>query len=119
MNQPPVASNAKSIIMLGLNIQSLRCHRDEILVELDSFNSKPSVIALTETWLTENDNTSTLNLDGYQPIESKIRTTGQLRGGVGFYVKEGLTYKPIEYETGIECAIINVCIDFETFRNFA
>ena len=118
MNQPPVASNAKSIIMLGLNIQSLRCHRDELLVELDSFNSKPSVIALTETWLTENDNTSTLNLDGYQHIESKIRTTGQLRGGVGFYVKEGLTYKAIEYESGIECAIINVCIDFETFRNF-
>ena len=80
MNQPPVASNAKSIIRLGLNIQSLRCHRDELLVELDSFNSKPSVIALTETWLTENDNTSTLNLDGYQPIESKLRTTGQLRG---------------------------------------
>ena len=70
---------------------------------------------MTETWLTGNDDFSTLNLEGYQPIESKVRTTGQQRGFVCLYVKERFTYEPIEFKTEGECAILNVCLDSQIF----
>ena len=41
--------------LLGLNFQSLRCHHDNLIVELKKFDEKPKIIALTETWLTKND----------------------------------------------------------------
>ena len=71
--------------LLGLNFQSLRCHHDELVVELESYFHKPKVIALTETWLTKLD-TEHLKTTGeklehhkdyciasYHPIESKPR----------------------------------------------
>ena len=77
VNQSPTVSNVNNFKVLGLNKQSLQRHRDELLVELDSYKNNPSAIAMTETWFTENDNTSILKLDGPQPIESRVRTTSQ------------------------------------------
>ena len=41
--------------MLFLNIRSLRLHHDQLCVLVDSLKQKPLVIALYETWLTDND----------------------------------------------------------------
>ena len=112
--------------LLGLNIQSLRCHHDELVVELDSFLHKPKIIALTETWLTNSD-TQNMKIAGkildysiasYHPIHSKPRKNYKKRGGVAFYVHETLKYSPIEYDTDIECAIIEVDFGHSVLVNF-
>ena len=86
--------------LFGLNIRSLRFHIDELRIHLQ--DSDPSVILLTETWLTENDPLKQFDLEGYQPIESKPRKTG-IRGGVAFYAKEDIEYQILEYESELEC----------------
>ena len=41
--------------VLLLNIRSLRLHHDQLCDLVDSLKEKPLVIALFETWLTDND----------------------------------------------------------------
>ena len=48
-------STDKIPFLMCTNIQSLRCHRDEPKLELDNYDNKPTIIALTETRLTEID----------------------------------------------------------------
>ena len=103
VNNPP-----KNNFCLGLNIRSLRKHFDELLVELSEYKHLPHLILLTETWLTENDDLSNFNIAGYQPFESKPRTNGQLRGGVGIYVSNQLSMHPIHFETNLECLIMKI-----------
>ena len=57
MNNKSIADKVlgEKCFLLGLNIQSLRCHHDDLLVELDKYDEKPKIIALTETWLTKSD----------------------------------------------------------------
>ena len=99
-------------------IQSLRCHRDDLRIELENYENKPAVIALTETWLTENDDLENdYNMEKYQPIESKPRTSGQERGGVAFYIQEDIKYKVIEFQSAIECLIIQTNFDTKAIRN--
>ena len=115
--------------LLGLNIRSLGFHHDELNILLNSFPHKPVVVALTETWIAENDPIDEYNIIGYQPIESTPRLDCKRRsGGVAFYVKDGYYFKHIEFNTEIECSIIeirlddintkNVCVIYrpETFR---
>ena len=56
-------------------IQPLRCHRDDLRIKLKNYENKPAIIALTATWLTENDDIENdYNMEKYQSIESKPRT---------------------------------------------
>ena len=104
--------NTNNSILLGLNVQSLRCHHDGLLIEHKIFSKKRRTIAITETWLTENDSVTELTVPGYQPLESKPHTLGKEREGVAFFVQETVTYKSLIFETKIECLIIKV-----NFRN--
>ena len=46
----------KILFVMCTKIQSVRCHREELKNELENYGNKPAIIiALTETWLTEND----------------------------------------------------------------
>ena len=45
----------KILFVICTNIQSLRCHRDELKIELENYGNKPAILALTETCLTESD----------------------------------------------------------------
>lgn len=116
--------------LLGLNIQSLRCHHDDFIIELEKHDIKPKVIALTETWLTNTDTEpfkqckrrksdlkKDYNIANYHPLLSIPRDTGRKRGGLGFYVHESLTYKRIDYTSKIECAIIEICFNDNQYRN--
>ena len=38
---------------MGLNFLPLRCHHDELVIELESISHKPNIMALTETGLTK------------------------------------------------------------------
>ena len=96
----------KRSTILGLNVQSLRFHQPDLALLLDTMTSKPDIILLTETWLTENDPIDKLNIKRYQPFESKPRTFSKRRsGGVGAYFSEACEYQLINFETFIECAI--------------
>ena len=105
--------------VLGLNIQSLRFHHPELVLLLETLSNKPEAIILTETWLTENDPLTKLNIDGYQPIESKPRKCMKRRsGGVAFYFKKGIQYFPIDFQTHIECSVYRVLLDNSNSKIF-
>ena len=42
-------------IILGLIIQCLRYHKDELTVLLETIDHKPDFLALNETWIAEED----------------------------------------------------------------
>ena len=95
--------------VLGLNIKSFGFHHDQLKILLKTFERKPEILIITETWLTENDPLDRFELDDYQPVESKLRECFKRRsGGVAFYVKEGIRYRSIELQTQIECSIVQV-----------
>ena len=67
--------------VLGMNIRSLGLHLNELKIFLGSFANKPDIIAITDTWMTENDDPDNYNLEGYQPIViSQKRRETPLRG---------------------------------------
>ena len=43
----------KDAFLLFLNIRSLRRHHDQLNALIEGFSTKPLVIALSETWLTD------------------------------------------------------------------
>ena len=95
--------------MLGLNVRCLSYHLDEFKVLLASLDQKPDVIALTETWMTVDDDMSDYKLEGYQPIEANARKVAKRRsGGVAFYIRTVFHYTPVEVFSDIECSIIKV-----------
>ena len=75
-----------------INIRSLRHKTHEIgdLLELHSL----SVLAITETWLDENDNEGVINIDGYTLFRRDRHH--QRGGGVGIYLREDLNVHLIE-----------------------
>ena len=67
------------------------------------------VLALTETWMTDDHSLVDLDIVSYQPIEFKARQNAIRRsGGVIFYVKIGLSFQVVSFKTDIECLIIKL-----------
>ena len=98
-----------SSCFLGLNVRCLSYHFDEFKVLLASLDQKPDVIALTETWMTVDDDTSDYKLEGYQLIEANPRKKAKRRsGGVAFYTRNDFHFTPVEFVCDIECSIIEV-----------
>ena len=90
-----------------LNIQSLRCHHDLLKVELDRLKNAPALIALCETWLTDNDLIGLYSIDGYQTIIPKNRV-GKKGGGIACFVKNDLTASSKNFDNDIENLMITV-----------
>ena len=105
--------------VLGLNIRCLDYDFEDFLVLLEALTPKPDIMAITETWTTENDPLEEFQIDGYQPIVSNPREEFKRRpGGVAFYIKEGIEYEPIETSINIECQLIKVKYDHDLVKNF-
>ena len=113
----------------GLNIRSVRCHFDELQIEIKIYRQPPKVIGVTETWLTMNDTektskrvkkqlTESLDLENYHPIASKPSKSNKTRGAIGFYVEKLLKYTPRHFETQIKCTIMEVDFRDKILRNF-
>ena len=60
------ASNEK-VTFFFLNIRSLSKNVDELVAYTNTFSVKPAIVALAETWLKANDDTSVYTLPGYNP----------------------------------------------------
>ena len=77
------------------------------------------MIALTETWMTVDDDRSDYKLEGYQPIEANPRKEVKRRsGGVAFYMRNDLHYTPVEFVSDIECSIIIVNYNDKDIKSF-
>ena len=68
-------------------MQSLRSHHDQLCCQLETLETKPAVIAVCETWLTDNDPIDMYFITGYQPMIVKNRNDKR-GGGVGFVVRD-------------------------------
>ena len=90
-----------------LNIQSLRCHHDILKVELDRLKNAPALIALCETWLTDNEPIGLNSINGYQTIITKNRV-GKKGGGIACFVKNSLTASSKSFDKDIENLMITV-----------
>ena len=108
----------ETFTVLGLNIRSLDYHINELRVLLEIIDKNPEVLALTETWMTDDQSLVDLDIVGYQPIEFKARQNAKRRsGGVAFYVKKGLSFQVVSFETDIECLIIKITRENKTLYN--
>ena len=84
----------KTFSVLGFKIRSLDYHINELRVVLEILDKKPEVLALTETWMTDDHSLVELDIVGYQPIEFKARQNAKRRSsGVAFYLKKYYLFK--------------------------
>ena len=94
-----------------LNIRSLKNKISELNATIETLNCSPDIIALTETWITENDPIPFLS--GYQ--KPFVLNRGSRGGGVCMFIKNGLNafmkFSNQEYES------ITVCVN-GTIENF-
>ena len=108
----------ETFTVLGLNIRCLDYHKNELRVLLEIIDKNPEVLALTETWMTDDQSLVDLDIMGYQPIEFKARQNAKRRsGGVAFYVKKGLSFQVVSFETDIECLSIKTTRENKTLYN--
>ena len=84
--------------ILNLNIRSLKKNFEEYKFLIENLEKTPSVICLTETWLTQKDNPEVFNLPGYHPITGKHRD-GKRGGGIAVYIAESLRYSEVRTVT--------------------
>ena len=85
---------------------------------MEILDQKPEVLALTETWMSDDHSLVDLVIVGYQPIEFKARPNAKRRsGGVAFYVQDGLSFQVVSFKTDIECLIIKITSENKTLYN--
>ena len=76
---------------------------------MKSLPNLPQVLVFAELLVSEEDDLYDYNIDGYQPIESKHRHNVKRRsGGVAIYVKNGIEFRPIAFDSDIECKILEI-----------
>ena len=88
----------KKIFLNHLEENRIRTSRQGLLSSFSEFGlmlktDKLHILALTETWLRDDKNAiNYVKISGYD-LEINNRNTGQRAGGVGFYIKDKITYK--------------------------
>ena len=98
---------------LHFNIRSLKCHYDELLLFLSSLKVKPTVIALTESWLNDLDHIDSMSFPGFSKLITKNRRTRG--GGRGLLVSE-CAWTVIEDSAGQAMENLKVSITYENFK---
>ena len=86
--------------VLHVNIRSISKNFDELCAMLTNYAAMPLAIVLSETWLSDNDDTDMFQIDGYFPIECVNRKTRG--GGVAIYISKQLTYTKVNTNYTLE-----------------
>ena len=73
-----VITKKKFSVMLS-NVRSIRKHHEDLETLIGSLESLPSILCITETWLSDDDNPDCYAVKGYKPYAAANRST---RGGV-------------------------------------
>ena len=85
-------------ILFHFNIQGLSAKFDNLVTFMNDLSSEkfenlPIVLALSETWLSDLDESS-YHINGYHPIIARSRNDNSCRGGVAFYVRIDQEFEP-------------------------
>ena len=79
--------------ILHINARSFIHNIDDVILLLDSIETKFSIIVITETWL-QNHKADIYTINNYNAIHTtRINTKG---GGVSIYIKDNLHFNKIE-----------------------
>ena len=74
------------VSILNFNIRSLKTNFVNLCISLQTTKHKFDVIALTETWINDDDETTEYEIEGYKVIFQN-RNIEKTKGGVAIYVK--------------------------------
>ena len=91
-----LSTKTNSFNVLSLNCQSINAKIDQLKIKLKQWknlNCKFSVICLQETWLSDNSDTSLIQIDNYTLISKG--TTCSTHGGLLIYLHNTYHYKTI------------------------
>ena len=80
--------------ILTTNIESLNSKYDELIIyieELRKIDFKYSAIGLQETWLSENDDLSPFQIEGYKSVSQGKSSSN--KGGLLLYIDSNLMWK--------------------------
>ena len=92
----------------SLNVRSIRAYHEQLSFLIESFDNKPTLIGLTQTWLSDNDPFGIYNLAGYDNNVCGNRV--YLRGGaVAAFIKTGLNYSYFKLLVSLEHIVIKTC----------
>jgi len=111
--------NAFSI--LSLNCQSLQAKFDQLKIYVETFVNSLcpfSIIALQETWLTENHDISLLQLEGYTLLHKPKSCSAH--GGVALYLRGNHEYKTLTINSESNTwdgIFVEVVLNCSNFRN--
>ena len=72
-----------------MNVRSLNKHHDELEALINSLESPPDVVCISETWLQEDNSVNCFKLSGYNTIINKSRKG--IGGGVMMQLKDNVT----------------------------
>ena len=103
----------KMISIFHFNIQSLEANLVHLEALLANFKQTPDIIALSETWLNEN-NADSFILEGYNSFH--VVREPRKHGGVSLYVRNHLSCDKIEEFTYLN-SIIEICTLKITINN--
>ena len=88
-----------------MNIRSLENHSDDLMMFIeDQKLNKPSVICLTETWLSDDSTLSLFQIPEYHRL---ILHAGFSRNsGVGIYVHKSLRYQGVQFDESLPAVAV-------------
>lgn len=84
-----------NLIVVLINIRSLRKKLIDLEIYLESFGFKPHIIIITETWLYE-DELKFFNLIGYQSVANCRQN--QRGGGILMFIKDDIKFNILKNE---------------------
>ena len=85
--------------IMHINIRSIRQNFDELVVYINALKSKPSIICLSEAWISKDFNCDLFKLNEYSPMLYKH---GKSRNeGVILYIHQTLTYDEEEIHSSM------------------
>jgi hypothetical protein len=96
-------TKSNMLTLLSLNCQSLNSKFAQLQGYINDFensNFKFSIICLQETWLSENHDTSLLQLEGYKFIHQPRGCS--IHGGVAIYLRDCFEYKILPYHGNLD-----------------
>ena len=102
-----VANKGKKINVLNANIRCLDAHFEDLQAFLTTSNLKPSLITVTETWLTKDSNEAVFNMEGYHKLITCNRSWGE-RGGVALYLSTDFQYRVLKKDTEREWLLVEI-----------
>ncbi len=85
-----ICRNVSSLSFLHVNVRSLKKNSIRLEALVYSFESPPSVICLSETWLQKQDDPRCFSLKGYKHVSSKSRDSRA--GGVMIQTREDISF---------------------------